>query len=395
MGSIANDSTGMRIKNIVEVEKMRLVRRLADESVKLFGDLPSVSACGASEPFHGLVHAIRPGEVVNIGHRGGMDEREARGKNLHVPVLSQPSGLWVWVGYSHLDLEDNGGDAVTREPTVSSKEVHADRPSSGNVATTSLYPQTRINIRSTYGAINEENRTWMNGRNLGLMILKNGGECGNEGGNRISNTNELTFLCVKSFAMGNSLSNECTSTIHWYRLSSMNSGAMYHPSSLKLVARSCSLSIEFSSRWRAIVAMLVESMGAGIMWVIVSLTQSGSCFQSFAGRTTARTGSFISLAATPFIWEFVGAGSVKSEVSSSSGSSSMCSFSLSLRSFSSLYSGRGIEILFPPRVTRRKGSIGTIGIVSLEVAVVVVALLEAYTDEPLLLLTSRYRLPNM
>jgi len=101
MGSIASDSTGMRIKNIVEVEKMRLVRRLADESVKLFGDLPSVSACGASEPFHGLVHAIR-----------------------HVPVLSQPSGLWVWVGYSHLDLEENRRDAVTWEPTVGSEEVH-------------------------------------------------------------------------------------------------------------------------------------------------------------------------------------------------------------------------------------------------------------------------------
>ena len=40
-------------------------------------------------------------------------------------------------------------------------------------------------------------------------------------------------------------------------------------------------------------------------------------------------------------------------------------------------------------VTRCRGSIGTIGIVSLEVVVVVVALLEAYAAAPLLLLTTR------
>lgn len=139
----------------------------------------------------------------------------------------------------------------------------------------------------------------MNGKNLGLIILKNGGEWGNEGGNRISNTNELTFLWARSFAMGKSLSNECNSTIHWYRLSSMNSGGMYHPSSFKLVARSCSLSMEFSSRWRAIEAMLVESVGAGIMCEIVAVTQSGSCFQSSAGRGV-RVGSSIWWAVAPF-----------------------------------------------------------------------------------------------
>lgn len=62
---------------------------------------------------------------------------EARGDS-RVPVLSQPSGLWVQIGYSHLDLEENGGDAVTREPTVGSEEVHTDRPPSCNVTTTSL-----------------------------------------------------------------------------------------------------------------------------------------------------------------------------------------------------------------------------------------------------------------
>jgi hypothetical protein len=52
-----------------------------------------------------------------------------------------------------------------------------------------------------------------------------------------------------------------------------------------------------------------------------------------------------------------------------------------------------MEMFFPPRVTRRLGSIGTMGIVLLAVAVVVVAvvvaLLGTYDGEPFLLLTSR------
>ena len=36
---------------------------LADESVKLFGDLPSVSICSASKPFDSFIHAIRPGAI--------------------------------------------------------------------------------------------------------------------------------------------------------------------------------------------------------------------------------------------------------------------------------------------------------------------------------------------
>jgi len=62
-GSVGDDSTEMRIKNVL---RLRLVEILADEPVKLFGDLPSVSVCGASEPFHGLGHAIRPEEVSSL-----------------------------------------------------------------------------------------------------------------------------------------------------------------------------------------------------------------------------------------------------------------------------------------------------------------------------------------
>lgn len=66
----------------------------------------------------------------------------------------------------------------------------------------------------------------------------------------------------------------------------------------------------------------------------------------------------------------------------------MYSFSLSLRSFSSLYSGRGMEMFLPPMVRRRWGSMGTIGIVSLEAVVGTVVLLVEY-DGPLRLLTSK------
>ena len=76
-----------------------------------------------------------------------MDERRYS-QDSHVPVLSQPGGLWIWVGYSHLDLKENGGDAVTWEPSVGSKEVHTDRPSSGNVAATSLCSEITISTRS-------------------------------------------------------------------------------------------------------------------------------------------------------------------------------------------------------------------------------------------------------
>ena len=62
-GSVENDSTGMRIKNTL---KLRLVQISANESVELFWDLPPVRICGASEPFHGLVHAIRPEEVSSL-----------------------------------------------------------------------------------------------------------------------------------------------------------------------------------------------------------------------------------------------------------------------------------------------------------------------------------------
>ena len=37
----------------------------------------------------------------------------------------------------------------------------------------------------------------MKGKNLGLMILKNGGELGNAGGNLISITIEFSFLKIK------------------------------------------------------------------------------------------------------------------------------------------------------------------------------------------------------
>lgn len=81
--------------------RIRSVGMSANESVKFSGDFPSVSICGASEALYGLRHAVR-----------------------HVPVLGQPSGLGVWIGYSHLDLEENRRDAVTWEPTVGSEEVH-------------------------------------------------------------------------------------------------------------------------------------------------------------------------------------------------------------------------------------------------------------------------------
>jgi len=90
--------------------------RSADESVKLFWDPPPVITCDASERVHSLLHAIR-----------------------RIPILSQPSGLWIQVRYGHLDLKDYSGNAVTWEPTVRGEEVHADRPPYGNVAATSLH----------------------------------------------------------------------------------------------------------------------------------------------------------------------------------------------------------------------------------------------------------------
>lgn len=54
-------------------------------------------------------------------------QKETRGrtKDLRVPVLSQPSWLRVWVGDSHLDLQENGRNAIAWKPTVGSEEVHA------------------------------------------------------------------------------------------------------------------------------------------------------------------------------------------------------------------------------------------------------------------------------
>jgi len=74
-------------------------------------------------------------------------KKRGQGQDPHVPVMSQPSGLWIWVGYSHLNLKENGRDTVTWEPTVGSKEVHADRPSPGNMTATSLCSYIMISTR--------------------------------------------------------------------------------------------------------------------------------------------------------------------------------------------------------------------------------------------------------
>ena len=42
------------------------IETLENKSVKLFGDPPSVSACGAFEPFHSFPHAIRPREMLTL-----------------------------------------------------------------------------------------------------------------------------------------------------------------------------------------------------------------------------------------------------------------------------------------------------------------------------------------
>jgi hypothetical protein len=73
---------------------------------------------------------------------GGGKEAGDKIKHSRVPILGQPSRLWVWVGDGHLDLEENCRDAVARKPTVGSEEVHANRPSSSNVATTPLCSDT-------------------------------------------------------------------------------------------------------------------------------------------------------------------------------------------------------------------------------------------------------------
>lgn len=56
-----------------------------------------------------------------------------------------------------------------------------------------------------------------------------------------------THRAAMSCATGSSGSNECSSTIHWKRLSPIKSGGIYHPSSFKLLVFSCSLSIVASS----------------------------------------------------------------------------------------------------------------------------------------------------
>lgn len=59
-------------------------------------------------------------------------------EGLQVPVLSQPSRLGFRIRDGHLDLKENSGDTVAWKPTVGGEKVHANRPSSGNVATTTL-----------------------------------------------------------------------------------------------------------------------------------------------------------------------------------------------------------------------------------------------------------------
>jgi hypothetical protein len=56
----------MIVQGCKHVFGLGLVQILADEPVKFFWDPPSVSICGASEPFHGLVHAIGPEEVLSL-----------------------------------------------------------------------------------------------------------------------------------------------------------------------------------------------------------------------------------------------------------------------------------------------------------------------------------------
>lgn len=48
---------------------------LTDEPVKLFRNLPSVIVCSASEPFHGLFHAIRPEEESTSATTGRSEGR--------------------------------------------------------------------------------------------------------------------------------------------------------------------------------------------------------------------------------------------------------------------------------------------------------------------------------
>jgi len=53
---------------------------LADESIELSGNLPSMSARGAFESFHGLLHAIRPGRGVTASVTAERSEEVVRNR---------------------------------------------------------------------------------------------------------------------------------------------------------------------------------------------------------------------------------------------------------------------------------------------------------------------------
>jgi len=116
-------------------------------------------------------------------------------------------------------------------------------------------------------------------------------------------------------------------------LSPTSLGGMYRPRSLKLFAASCSFSIALNSLCAAIVADGVDSKGGGIRCATLSLTHSASWVQS-----TSTAAALPSSPSSPS----------KIAASSSSWSSSKCSTSRAVSSFSS-YEGCRIFIAICPR----------------------------------------------